>query len=107
MEQKKAEKILFTSGKGGVGKSTLSTTFAKILNSQGEKVLMIDFDISLRTLDIMLSVSDTVLYDWYDVITERCDSEAALLKTRGPYLLAAPIGDVRVNEEDIKKLVSL
>ncbi len=107
MEQKKAEKILFTSGKGGVGKSTLSTTFAKILSSQGEKVLMIDFDISLRTLDIMLSVGDTVLYDWYDVITERCDSEAALLKTRGPYLLAAPIGDVHVNEDDIKKLVSL
>lgn len=106
MEQTKAKKILFTSGKGGVGKSTLSTTFAKILSADGKRVLMIDFDISLRTLDIMLSVSDSVLYDWYDVITEKCDPETALLKTKGPYLLAAPIGDVSVDENDIKKLVS-
>ena len=106
MEQTKAKKILFTSGKGGVGKSTLSTTFAKLLSSQDKKVLMIDFDISLRTLDIMLSVSDLVLYDWYDVITEKCNPETALLKTKGPYLLAAPIGDISVDERDIKKLIS-
>lgn len=106
MEKTKAKKILFTSGKGGVGKSTLSTTFAKVLSSEGKKVLMIDFDISLRTLDIMLSVSNLVLYDWYDVIAEDCDPEAALLKTRGPYLLAAPVGDISVSEDEIKKLIS-
>ena len=50
-----AKKVLFTSGKGGVGKSTLSTTYAKLLCAQGFEVLMIDCDVSLRTLDIMLS----------------------------------------------------
>lgn len=102
-----AQKILFTSGKGGVGKSTLSTTFAKVLCSQGKTVLMIDFDVSLRTLDIMLSLSDSVLYDWYDVIKENCEPGAAPVKGKGPALLPAPLGEVEVSKEDVKRLIDL
>ena len=98
--------ILFTSGKGGVGKSTLSTTYAKLLTASGKKVLMIDFDVSLRTLDIMLGVSSIVLYDWYDVVAGNCTPEAAVIKTAGPDLLAAPQGNVTFDKEDIIKLLS-
>ena len=101
-----AKKVLFTSGKGGVGKSTLSTTYAKLLCAQGFEVLMIDCDVSLRTLDIMLSVSSMVLYDWYDIVEDNVNANSALIKTDGPKLLAAPQGEVNVTSEDMKKLVS-
>lgn len=101
-----AEKILFTSGKGGVGKSTISTTLAKLLCAEGKEVLIVDFDVALRTLDIMLSVSSLVLYDWYDVLEETCEPDAALLKTNGPKLLAAPVSGVEVTTDDIKRLMS-
>lgn len=68
MEPIPMKKILFTSGKGGVGKSTLAAAFAKTLHDEGSHVLLIDFDISLRTLDLMLGLGDLVLYDWGDVI---------------------------------------
>lgn len=100
-----AKKILFTSGKGGVGKSTLSTTFAKLLCTQGFNVLMIDCDVCLRTLDIMLSVSSMVLYDWYDIVADNVDARSALITTGGPKLLAAPQGEVDVTADDMKKLI--
>jgi len=100
-----AKKVLFTSGKGGVGKSTLSTTYAKLLCAQGFEVLMIDCDVSLRTLDIMLSVSSMVLYDWYDIVEDNVNANSALITTDGPKLLAAPQGEVNVTSEDMKKLV--
>lgn len=85
------KKLLFTSGKGGVGKSTLSVSFAKLLSQRGNRVLLVDFDMALRTLDIMLGVGNMVLYDWYDVIDGRCTpSQAILSSDRGPDLLAAP-----------------
>ena len=102
-----AKKILFTSGKGGVGKSTLSTTFAKLLCTRGKRVLMVDCDVSLRTLDIMLSVSSIVMFDWYDVVEENCTPDVALVTTAGPKLLAAPVGDVMIDANDMKKLMSI
>ncbi len=107
MKSRMVKTVLFTSGKGGVGKSTLATTFAKLVASQGEKALIIDFDISLRTLDIMLDVSALVLYDWYDVIIGNCEPEDAVISTdRGPDLLAAPHRDIRVTASDIKELIA-
>ena len=106
MSEKTAKRIMFTSGKGGVGKSTLSTTFAKLLVAGGEKVLIIDFDISLRTLDIMLGVSSLVVYDWADVIEEVCHPETAIIEKNGLDLLAAPNKNIKPGPEDIKKLIS-
>ncbi len=109
MEENKivATKLLFTSGKGGVGKSTLATSFAKVQAAHEKSVLMIDCDVCLRTLDIMLSVSSEVLYDWYDVIEDRCEPESALVQSGNIKLLAAPMGDVEVDAEGFTKLVKL
>ena len=102
----KTKKILFTSGKGGVGKSTLTASFAKILYARGARVLVVDFDIALRTLDLMLNIGDRVLYDWADVIYGRCEpSEAILHNAGGPDLLPAPLRGVTVTEAQIDDLL--
>ncbi len=86
------KKILITSGKGGVGKSTLAAAFAKAMVARGERVLLIDFDISLRTLDLMLNAGDKVLYDWGDIVRGDCEPlEAVVQGENGPDLLAAPL----------------
>lgn len=105
-ENRTAKKILFTSGKGGVGKSTLSTTFARVWRHEGKRVLMIDLDISLRTLDIMLGISDMVVYDWGDVLSENCEPEAAVINSGSLGLLAAPQGNFRISDADMAKLLS-
>ena len=54
---KKTRFIAITSGKGGVGKSTISSNLAFILASAGVKVGIFDADIGLANLDVMFNVS--------------------------------------------------
>jgi flagellar biosynthesis protein FlhG len=48
--------VAITSGKGGVGKSTLSANIAYVLSRKGFKVGIIDADIGLANLDVMFNV---------------------------------------------------
>lgn len=100
-------KILFTSGKGGVGKSTLASSFGKVLSSMGRSVLIIDFDVAFRTQDLMLGLGENALYDWADVLLDRCEPlEAVLTNKRGPELVPAPLEPPEASEDEIRKLVS-
>jgi len=54
---KKTRFIAITSGKGGVGKSTISSNLAYILAFAGVKVGIFDADIGLANLDVMFNVS--------------------------------------------------
>ena len=54
---KKTRFIAVTSGKGGVGKSTISSNLAYIMASAGLKVGIFDADIGLANLDVMFNVS--------------------------------------------------
>ncbi|WP_457593755.1 P-loop NTPase [Hydrogenimonas sp.] len=48
--------VAITSGKGGVGKSTLSANISYVLASRGFKVGLMDADIGLANLDVMFNV---------------------------------------------------
>jgi septum site-determining protein MinD len=78
-----AQILVIASGKGGVGKSTLTAGLSCALVGMGKRVLAADFDIGLRGLDLMLGAGDRVVFDWGDVLTGRCALAQALLETRG------------------------
>ena len=80
------------SGKGGAGKSTAAVWLSRCLIDRGRRVLLIDADAGLRCLDLMLSVSDRVIFDLGDVLSGR-PAEDAIIRIpgyRGLSLLAAP-----------------
>ena len=109
------EVITVTSGKGGVGKSTLSANLAVGLSELGKKVVAIDFDIGLRNLDMILGLENRIVYDVVDVMEGRCNLSQALIndkKSKNLYFLpASQTSDkdildrekVRVLLEDLKK----
>lgn len=84
--------LLVASGKGGVGKSTFSVNCGTELAKRGHKVLLVDADAGLRSLDLMLSVADKTVFDLGDVLSSRCEAERAVIETnrRNLYLLPAP-----------------
>ena len=53
---KKTRFVAITSGKGGVGKSTISSNMALLLAKSGLKVGIFDADIGLANLDVMFNV---------------------------------------------------
>ncbi len=82
-----AKAIVFTSGKGGVGKSTLTLGVGKALCALGCRVVLMDTDIGLNNLDVMLNVEKNIIYDIKDVIDGRCRLMQALVDAGGFYLL--------------------
>ena len=68
------------SGKGGTGKTSFCAGVAVALCALGEKVLLIDADRGLRSLDIVLGMSDRVLFSWGDVLDGVCSLKEAAVK---------------------------
>ncbi len=84
--------FVVTSGKGGVGKTTVTANLGAALALRGKKVLLIDTDIGLRNLDIALGMENGIVYDLVDVVRESCEPKKAVLRHReidGLYLLPA------------------
>lgn len=83
-----------TSGKGGVGKSTVTAYLGVELCKKGKKVLLIDMDEGLRSLDLMLDVSSHTLFDVSDIIKGNCNVNQAVIPVKqcpNLYLLPAPV----------------
>ena len=73
--------IVITSGKGGVGKTTLTVNLGRILSSVLEKkVVLLDTDFGLNNLDVVSGVDNMVVYDIVDVIDNRCRVSQALIR---------------------------
>jgi len=86
------EVITVTSGKGGVGKSTLSANLSVGLAHAGKKVVAVDFDIGLRNLDMILGLENRIVYDVVDVMEGRCNLSQALIhdkRAKSLYFLPA------------------
>ncbi len=59
--------IVVASGKGGTGKTSLSAGVSTALAQLGRRVLVIDGDSGLRNLDLVLGLSDSVVFSFDDV----------------------------------------
>ena len=62
-----------TSGKGGVGKSTVTAQLGRALALRGSRVLLVDGDAGLRCLDLLLGVSSSLVFDMSDVVRGNCE----------------------------------
>jgi septum site-determining protein MinD len=74
--------IVVTSGKGGVGKTTTSASFATGLAMQGHKTVVIDFDVGLRNLDLIMGCERRVVYDFVNVIHGEATLKQALIRDK-------------------------
>ncbi|WP_455374851.1 septum site-determining protein MinD [Kaarinaea lacus] len=77
-----AKIIVVTSGKGGVGKTTTSASFATGLAKRGHKTVVIDFDVGLRNLDLIMGCERRVVYDFVNVIQGEATLAQALIKDK-------------------------
>ncbi|WPB56924.1 septum site-determining protein MinD [Xylophilus sp. GOD-11R] len=77
-----AKIVVVTSGKGGVGKTTTSASFASGLALKGFKTAVIDFDVGLRNLDLIMGCERRVVYDLINVIHGEANLNQALIKDK-------------------------
>lgn len=72
-------KIVVTSGKGGVGKTTVTATLGRKLALGGYRVVLVDGDVGLNNLDVVTGIERRVVYDIGDVLSGRCRAFQALV----------------------------
>ena len=77
-----ARKIVLTSGKGGVGKTTTTANLGATLAKRGQRVILIDADIGLRNLDLVLGLEKRIVFDLVEVAEGRCQLRQALIKDK-------------------------
>jgi septum site-determining protein MinD len=107
-----ARTIVICSGKGGVGKTTLTANLGVALARLGHTVSVLDADFGLRNLDLLLGLENRIVYTAQDVLAETCRLEQALVKHKQvPSLTLLPAGNPRMLEwltpEDMQRIVSL
>ena len=105
------EVITFTSGKGGVGKTTTTANVGVGLSLLDKKVVLVDTDIGLRNLDVVMGLENRILYNLVDVLTGRCRVKQALIRDkRYPNLSIIPSScsnesKGRLSEKQMKHLL--
>jgi septum site-determining protein MinD len=102
--------IVVTSGKGGVGKTTVTANLGMAIARLGRQVALVDADFGLRNLDLLLGLENRVVYTAVDVLAGECRLEQALVKDKrqeGVVLLPAAQSRTKeaVNPDQMKKLL--
>jgi flagellar biosynthesis protein FlhG len=75
---KRTKVISITSGKGGVGKTTVVANLAHHLAKEGKTVLILDGDFGMANIDIMFNVKAT--QSIYDVVAGRAEIKDILVQ---------------------------
>ena len=74
--------VVVTSGKGGVGKTTSTAALGAALARNGQKVVVIDFDVGLRNLDLVMGAERRVVFDFVNVIQGAAKLTQALIRDK-------------------------
>src|SRR6202051_3402747 len=77
-----AKVLVVTSGKGGVGKTTSTAALGAALAQCGERVVVVDFDVGLRNLDLIMGAERRVVYDMINVIQGDAKLTQALIRDK-------------------------
>lgn len=104
-----ARKIVVTSGKGGVGKTTICANLGVYLSRFGFRVAMLDVDIGLNNLDVIMGVERNVVFDITDVASGKCRVRQALLQDPNyPSLYLLPSSHTysssKISAENVKNI---
>jgi len=105
-----ARKIVVTSGKGGAGKTTVCANLGIALARRSERVLLMDMDIGLNNLDVVMRVENKVVFDFIDVVENRCRPSQALIQDEAePTLYVMPSchnAKRQITLDAVKKIVN-
>ena len=74
--------IVITSGKGGVGKTTATSSIGAALALEGKRVAIVDMDIGLRNLDVVMGLENRIVFNIVDVVLGKCKISQAAIRDR-------------------------
>ena len=74
--------IVVTSGKGGVGKTTSTAALGAALAQSGQNVVVVDFDVGLRNLDLVMGAERRVVFDLINVVQGDAKLPQALIRDK-------------------------
>lgn len=102
--------LVVTSGKGGVGKTTSTAALGASLATAGERVVVVDFDVGLRNLDLVMGAERRVVYDLINVVQGDAKLSQALIRDkRIDSLFLLPASQTRdkdaLTEEGVEKVM--
>lgn len=103
-----AQTIMLASGKGGTGKSTISVLVGAQLAASGKKVLLVELDSGLRSVDIYAGVYGKTVYDIRDVLSGRCQPSKAVVESplyAGLSVISAPYEGGTIQPQALAKLI--
>jgi len=103
--------FVVTSGKGGVGKTTVTANLGTALALRDRKVCVVDADIGLRNLDVVMGLENRIVYDLVHAIEGVCRLKQALIKhKKAEKLFLLPASQTRskdaITPEQMKGLMT-
>lgn len=99
MQSKRAKTIAVSSGKGGVGKTSVAIKMAKLMAQQGEKVLLVDCDYNLSNTAVKLGIP--LDNKFYDIFVNNLDFSDAVYKDGNFHLLSACNGNIDLFDRSV------